>query len=79
MLCMRKMNIGTKGIQTAWAMRPTPICAVCLITCPKPNGSLQRAHRAFHRWWPCRGTYLVLILCLTSTSGFPRRPVRRLR
>jgi hypothetical protein len=38
MLSMRKMNIGTKGIQTPWAMRPTPIYAVCWITCPKPNG-----------------------------------------
>ena len=38
MLSMCKINIGTKGIRTPWAMRPTPICAVCWITCPKPNG-----------------------------------------
>ena len=35
---LRTMNIGTKGIQTPWAMRPTLICAVCWITCPKPKG-----------------------------------------
>jgi hypothetical protein len=38
MLRIRMINIRTKGTQTAWAMRPTPICAVCWITCPKPNG-----------------------------------------
>ena len=37
-LRIRMINISTKGTQTAWAMRPTPICAVCWITCPKPNG-----------------------------------------
>ena len=44
--CMRRirmlgscmMNIGTKGIRTPWALKPTPICAVCWITCPKPKG-----------------------------------------
>ena len=32
------MKIGTKGIRTPWAMKPTPICAVCWITCRKLNG-----------------------------------------
>jgi len=31
-------KIGTKGIRTPWAMKPTPICAVCWITCRKLNG-----------------------------------------
>ena len=38
MLGIRKINSRTKGTLTAWAMRPTLICAVCWITCPKPNG-----------------------------------------
>ena len=31
-------KIGTKGILTPWAMKPTPICAVYWITCRKLNG-----------------------------------------
>jgi hypothetical protein len=38
MLCSCTMKIGTKGIRTPWAMKPTPICAVCWITCRKLNG-----------------------------------------
>ena len=37
-LRIRMINISTKGTQTVWAMRSIPICAVCWITCPKPNG-----------------------------------------
>jgi hypothetical protein len=33
-----RMKIGAKGIRTPWAMKPTPICAVCWITCRKLNG-----------------------------------------
>ena len=32
------MKIGKKGTRTPWAMKPTPICAVCWITCRKLNG-----------------------------------------
>ena len=38
MQCICTTKIGTKGIRTPWAMKPTPICAVCWITCRKLNG-----------------------------------------
>lgn len=32
------MKIGTKGIRIPGVMKPTPICAVCWITCRWLNG-----------------------------------------